>query len=184
MTLVGLGLFVLVLGDYAGGWLALVGWFVLNGAASEQYAVRAERLHDLTVRDAMTPTPFVAPDWWTVEHFVSSLTADASRQPVFPLVDLDGRFDGTLTLTTLDHVPAEHRADTRVRDLAAPSGRILQAAPGDDLAHLLLPLHLRGGMAVVVEDGRPVGVITDADLARATRLARTGWPGGGAPADH
>jgi Zn-dependent protease len=180
-TLVGLGLFLLVLGDYGGGWLALVGWFVLNGAASEQYAVRAERLHDLTVRDAMTPTPFVAPAWWTVEQFVTRLSPDAARQPVFPLVDLDGRLDGTLTLAALDQVPAERRAGTRVHDLAAPTGKLLQAAPGDDLAHLLLPLHLRGGMAVVVDDGRPVGVITDADLARASRLARTGWAGGGDP---
>lgn len=172
MTLIGLGLFELLLGGVGGAWLALIGLFIVNGAASERYAVRAEKLHGLTVREAMTPTPVVAPDWWTVEEFVSGLTVESSRQPVFPVVDIDGGFTGVVTLTTLDHVPSERRPTTRLHDLAARTGRLLTTAPGDDLAELVLTLHLRGGIAIVVDEGHPVGVITERDLARVAQLVR------------
>lgn len=169
--LIGLGLLELLLGDLAGPWLALIGLFVITGAASEGYAVRAERLHGLTVRDAMTPTDQVAPDWATVEQLVSSLSPGASRQPLFPLVDIGGGFTGVVTLADLERIPSERRATTRLSQLGARSGRLLTVTPSDDLAPLLLTLHLRGGIAIVVHEGRPIGVITEGDLAHLAQLS-------------
>jgi hypothetical protein len=175
MFLIALGVLETLAGFVVGLWTALIGWFIVNGAASERYAVRAEQLHGLTVRDAMTPTPVIAPDWWTVEQFVADLPPEEPRQPVFPLVDVDGGFTGALTLQALEAVPPERRRATRMHDVAANTDRLLRAAPGDDLSHLVLPLHLRGGIAIVVEAGHPVGVITENDLARTAQLVGLGW---------
>ncbi len=177
MVLVGLGLFELLIGSVAGLWSALIGWFILNGASSEQYAVRAERLHGLTVRDAMTPTPEVVPDWWTVDQFLADLDRDTSSQPVFPLVDVDGAFTGAVTLKAIDGMSPERRRSAHLRDVAARTNQMLVAAPDDDLSQLLLPLHLRGGLAIVAEGRHPVGVITDDDLIRTARLTEMGWKG-------
>ncbi len=168
-VLLALGFAQLLLGDLTGAWSALLGWFVLSGAATEQYAVRAERLHGLTVRDAMTPTPHLAPAWWTVERLVDEVTPQALCQPVLPLVDIDGHFVGAITPVTLDQVLPERRSALHLADLAHDSGRLLQTGPDEDLAELLLPLHLHGGFAVVVEDGKPVGFVSDADLERTAR---------------
>ena len=176
-VLIALGMLELLLGSYLGLWAALVGWFIVNGAASERYAVRAEQLHGLTVRDAMTPTPVVAPDWWTVHQFMADLPPEGSAQPVFPLADIDGIFSGAVTLRRLEALPPERRPSMHMHDIAVRTDQLLRTAPDDDLAHLLLPLHLRGGIAVVVDEGRPVGVVTEDDLLRTARRAALGWEG-------
>jgi Zn-dependent protease len=176
-VLIGLGLFEVLVGYLLGLWVALVGWFIVSGAASERYAVRAEHLHGFTVRDAMTPTPVSAPDWCTVDQFMAGLSPEGAAQPVFPLVDIDGALSGAVTLTRLADLSPERRRVLHVRDVAAPPQHLLLTAPDEDLGELLLPLHLRGGIALVVEDGRPVGVITDSDLVRMAQLAELGWTG-------
>jgi hypothetical protein len=41
----------------------------------------------------------------------------------------------------------------------------------------MLSLHVRGGTVIVVEQGRPIGVVTFDDLARDVQLAELGWSG-------
>lgn len=176
-AMVGLGLLELLVGAYAGIWLALVGFFIISGAASERYAVRTEKLRGLTVRDVMSPTPAVAAEWWSVQQFLQNLPPEHAAQPVFPLVDLDGRTSGAVTLAAMERVPADQRATIRLRDVApGKNGLLVTTTPDTGVPDLLLALHLRGGIAVVVDAGRPVGVVTDTDLVRAAQLAELGWP--------
>jgi hypothetical protein len=74
----------------SGLWLALIGWFVLNGAASERYATLADRVQGLRVADVMATNPVTAPAWFTVPDFVSGLLPGQSAQVAFPVVDVDG----------------------------------------------------------------------------------------------
>ncbi|WP_459985155.1 site-2 protease family protein [Nocardioides sp. AN3] len=177
-VLVAVGLIELVMGAYVGLWSALLGWFILAGAESERRARQGEGLHGVQARAAMTPTPVVAPAWWTVETFIGSLTPEAARQPVYPLVDLDGRFAGLLSPPALARLPSDRAADVRLRELAVPPDRLTQIEPDDDIAALVTPQHWQSGTIVVVEDGRPVGVVTAADIARMLQLAGIGWTGG------
>lgn len=170
-VLIGLGLLEVLTGSYVGLWTALVGWVIVNGATSERYSVVAESLAGLHVRDVMSPTPRVAPEWWTAVQLVSDLDP-AAHQAVFPLVDLDGRFSGAVTLAMMASA-AEKGSPAHLGDLA--HGRqLLTTDPGSELGTLLLPMHLRGGMAVVLDGERPVGVVTEADLARAACIVRAG----------
>ena len=174
LVLIGLGFFEVVAGQPAGLWLALVGWFIVGGAASESYAVNAEQLRGLTVDDLLTTPTTVAPDWWTVHEFLEQLTVSEAEQPVIPVVDLDGKLRGVLTISALERAHPAERDTLRLRDLAAPAtATVALHTPVPDL---LLSLHLRGGAAVVVDDGRPIGVFTDRELMRLVQLARLGWP--------
>lgn len=169
-TLVGMGCLQVLVGDPAGGWSVLLGWFVLGGAASEQYAVRAECLHGVAVREVMSPAVGAAPAWWTVEQLVAAPPSQAACPPVLPLVDIEGHLVGAITRASIDDVPVGRRTAVHLGDLAQRSTRPpLRTGPDEDVADLLLPLHLRGGFAVVVADGKPVGVVSDADLERAAR---------------
>lgn len=171
MVLVGLGVVEVLAGSVLGLWTVLIGWFVLSGSASERYAVQAESLAGLAVRDAMTATPQVLPDWWTVRECFGRLTAASARQEFFPLVDVGGGLSGAVTLPMLSAVPEDRAATTRLREVRSGQA-LLTTTPDHDLATLLLPLHLRGGVAVVLDDGHPVGVVTDGDLARLAALVR------------
>ncbi len=169
MVLIALGLVQALLVNAGGLWTALVGWFIIEAAASERYAGRAERLHGLTVRDAMTATPVVVPGWWTVEQFQERFPT-GTGQVFFPLVDTEGLVSGAVTSTALEMVPA-YRADVVRLSEVAPGPRVLlTTSPDDDLSRVLLHLHVRGGLAFVVEDGHPVGVLTEDDLARVARV--------------
>lgn len=171
MVLIWLGVIETLAGGYLGLWVALVGWFIVSSAANERYAVRADALTGMTVEDAMVPTPWVCPGWATVSDFFARVTPETARQPIFPLVDIEGRFEGAVTFSMLSTVAPAKAGTTRLRDLSAHR-RLMTTTTTQDLGSLLLPLHLRGGLAVVLDQGRPVGVVTDDDLTRAGMLAR------------
>lgn len=180
--LVALGMLEVLVGGVSGLWLALVGWFIINGAASERYSVQAEKLRGLTVRDAIGRPPAIAGDWWSVQEFLERLTPEHASQPAFPLVDVDGALTGVVTVAGLERTPAERRPTTPLRDVPRRPPTVV--SPQTPLPELLLSLHLRGGIAVVVENGRPIGVLSAQELDRAVELTELGWGGQAPPADE
>lgn len=166
LTLVGLGLLELVLGALGGVWMSLLGWFIVTSADAERGAVWADRLRGRPVRDAMSPVPTVAPDWWTVDRFLASLTPQAARKPVYPVVDVDGRFRGVVTLADLERVPRGRRASSTLAQLARSGPRLPQIGSADDLSRLAGPLAVPDRMVIVKDGDRMLGVVTSADVAR------------------
>ena len=71
----------------------------------------------------------------------------------------------------LSAIPQDRAASTRLRDVRHRRP-LLTTTASQDLSTLLLPLHLRGGIAIVLDQGHPVGVVTDEDLARMAAVAR------------
>ena len=120
--------------------------------------------------------PATAPDWWTVQQFLDHLTPRNIGQAVFPLMGFDARMTGAASLADLDTVAADQRQTTRLREVRTRTPP-LTVAPDALLSQLIMPLHLHGGVAIVIEDGHPVGVVTEADLTRAEMLADLGWDG-------
>lgn len=186
LVLVVLGLAEAVVGMYGGVWLALVGWFVLSAAEQEGSAVRADALSGVTAVDVMRPAT-VVPTWFTVDQLIRSSTFEQLGRGVLVLVDTDGRYVGTTTVSALDRVDPERRATTRMADLHAV--RSIATAGTTPVPDLLVDLARRAAVAVVVDaDHRPEGLLTQADVARASGLARLGWApdgashGDGAPA--
>jgi Zn-dependent protease len=173
--LVFLGAAQLLLWPATGGlWTIVVGMF-LAAAAHTQLLQRRLRdaLAGMRVRDVMTPDPALAPGWIDIDRFVSSV-ASRSRQTAFPVVDTSGAPIGYVRLRTCQDVPPSRRGVTRVDSLARrlPPGRVL--SPGQEASVLL---DLTGdALAVVVEDGRIVGTVTTADLARVIQLTSLSGP--------
>ncbi|GII81477.1 putative zinc metalloprotease Rip3 [Sphaerisporangium rufum] len=184
MSLIALGAMELILLGWAGGlWLMLIGWF-LSSAARGEGVVRAARdgLRGWSVRDLMTPHPDVAPAWQDAGEFVAGV-ALRSRQPVFPVVDFAGEPTGVVSLEALADTAPERRRGVRISALARPLDRRHRLAPDDDAVRVLeVPAFSGDLVAVVVDAGRVVGMVTTADLSRALRQAvlRATLPGGAA----
>jgi CBS domain-containing protein len=84
-----------------------------------------------------------------------------------PLVDVDGRPSGIVTMRNIALLPAERRAAVRVRDLAAPLAQCTTAAPDEYLNDVLDRVRTQAGLRIlVVEDGRLTGIVTPHDLMR------------------
>ena len=190
------GLLEVVLAAKLGGlWLTALGWFVALAARAETTdAMLRKTLAGVRVGDVMTAPAACGYISQSVADFVATV---ARRHPhrIFPVLDLDGRLVGLVSLTRLARVPSADRERTRLGDVTAPVDRtrvLDPAAPLIDAA----PAMLAGGhrLAPVVTNGRLTGIMTSGDLARATELAKLGitpdrgggdaaTPGTYAPAD-
>lgn len=171
IALVALGLLEVLAGYFAGLWLALVGWFIMSGAASERYTVLVDQLRGLHVRDVMDTPVTIAPGWLTVADWVDQLAPEQLRHPLFPVIGFSGQLEGVLTAQDLGRVRPEERAAVRIRDVGRRSLATLTVAPDAPLTDVAAPLRLRG-VAVVLDGTQIVGTVTEADLLRAGNLAR------------
>lgn len=188
-ALIALGILQLVTGRGLGGlWLALIGLFVVNAAtAEEQHAHVSGRLGGLAVGHVMSTPAMTADPDQTVERFLHDV-ALVQRFSTYPLVDRAGAITGLVTLNRLRSVPLAARATTRLREVACSPADIPVARPDEPLTALLPRLEgCADGRAVVIHDGRVVGVLSPSDIARTVQLADLAafdrYPGAGGGAD-
>jgi Zn-dependent protease len=173
-TLAGLGVLeVLAWGRADGLWLALIGWFLTFAAGAEE---RSSSVHQavaaMPVHDVMTPDPACGPAWTRVDEFAAR-TALHSRQTVFPVVDIDGSPIGVVNLDMLARIPPRIRSATRLGQVALPVPPGYLTGPDDPVAPLFDRPALASELAaVVLTDGKIVGLVSAHDLVRAVRQGR------------
>ncbi|MFC5186025.1 site-2 protease family protein [Actinomadura harenae] len=172
-ALMGLGVVEVLFVGIAGLWLLLLGWFLMRASQAEETVREVRGLLDgLTAADVMTPQPEVAAAWSTVADFTRRVVDD-SRQSVFPVVDVDGRPVGILDLAALDRHLASGLASSRVDAVASAVPPEYRVAPSVPVMELLGRRPLAGGvLALLVEDGHLLGMVTVGDIDRAIRRRR------------
>jgi Zn-dependent protease len=183
MVLIALGLWQFLVGASVGSlWLALIGWFLFGAAGMEERQARMEvALTGVRVGDIMSPQPLTVPSDTTVAELIDRYVL-AYRHTAFPLAVAD-RPVGLVTLDRARQVPIERRAATPVRDVACPPEELTLTTPDEPLTDLLPRLNeCADGRALVVVDGRLVGIVTPSDISRAVqrgvlRAQVTNWSG-------
>jgi Zn-dependent protease/CBS domain-containing protein len=164
---------ILLLSQFGGLWLALIGWFLVNAASAEAVqATTTHRLAGVRVGDVMTPQPMTADGTQTVAQFVDEVALRRMFSS-YPLVDADRRLTGLVTLNRIRSVPPERRFDTRLADIACPPGEVPPATVDMPITELLPQLATcTDGRAVVTDPtGHVIGVVSPTDVARAMSLA-------------
>jgi len=172
-ALVGLGVAAFSAGPGVGAlWFVLLGWFLLLAARSEQMAAEA-RLHleGLPVAAVMSRDPVVAPGWLTVDAFLEDYLL-RHRFSSFPVQRFDGSLAGLVTLNRLKAVPRDQRTAVRLLDVACA----IDDVPVTRSDAMLLDLvgEMAGSpdrRALVIDDGRLVGIVSPTDVARALEMA-------------
>jgi Zn-dependent protease len=172
--LAGTGILLALHGRLDGLWLLLVGWFLAGSASAERAAaIVAGRLAGLRVADVMSAPPVVASGWWTVQACIDRLLGQAGRgYRQFPVVDMDGRLAGVVSMADLASCPPADRRNIAVRQLARPlSGELVLSLdmPLEQVLHSTSIVG-SGALAVVVADDHVVGVLTGTDIARAVEI--------------
>jgi len=157
--------------DLGGLWLLFLGWFLLGAARSEEsHVLLTDALSGLTARDVMSRDVVTAPSWLTVDSFIADYALQ-HRYATFPVIDFDGTVAGIVTLGGIKAVPEGQRAATRLRDIAAPFEAITRVGPDHPLPDLLERVENSAGRALVLENGRLVGMVTPRDIGRALDVA-------------
>ncbi|MEV0132974.1 site-2 protease family protein [Dactylosporangium sp. NPDC050688] len=156
---------LLVAGDPGGIWLALIGWLLSAAAVAEANAGRYRAaLGELPVRAVMRPEVVCADPGWTVADAEAALTSP-SAGGVVAVRARDGRPAAVVRSGDLDRIPPAQRAELPVSRLADAVPVVEAAQPLADVAG---PVS-RAGTALVVQDGRLVGVLERAAVVEAVR---------------
>jgi Zn-dependent protease/predicted transcriptional regulator len=170
--MIGVAVVVMVAGGglFAGAWLAFIGWFLLQAASAEAQQVTVEeRLAGLTVADLMARDPVAVPPGLSLADFVDDVVWRA-RFTTYPVTE-DGVPVGLLPFRCVAQVPRAEWETRRVRDCMVPLERVPRVAPTLPLG-VSLPL-VAGSeerRALVVDDGRLVGLLSITDLMRALEI--------------
>jgi Zn-dependent protease/predicted transcriptional regulator len=161
-----------------GVWLIIIGFFLRQaGYGSLQAVVMREELEDVTVRDFMVLHVVTVPQELSIEDFVRDYVFHF-RFSYYPVVDTFGRVIGLLSA----HAPRELAVDfwprTAVRTVMQPLDEAMLLHP-DTPANDALSLLRRSQpqLAVVVEEGRPVGIVALGDLMKFLTLRVALTPG-------
>ncbi len=168
--LMAVGLAEFVGGEGIGGlWLVLIGWFLVNVARAEE--ARAEMksvVGDLRVREIMSTDPVILPPDLTVAELVDDYLF-RHRFSAFPIGRDPGSVEGLVTLSHVKRVPTDRRARMTLRQLALPVAAVA-VGPDEWVSDLVARLH-DDRRALVVEDGRVIGIVSPTDIVRTMELA-------------
>ena len=171
-VVIGLGVVAFSAGLRVGAlWFVFLGWFLLLAARSEQMAAEARlRLEGVSVAGVMTRDPLIAPGWLTVDSFLEDYVL-RHRFSSFPVQRFDGSLAGLVTLNRLKTVPRDERSAVRLLDVACP----IENVPVTRSEAMLLDLvgEMVGSpdsRALVIDDGRLVGIVSPTDVARALEV--------------
>ena len=172
-VLVGLGLAQIILTPGLNGiWLMLIGWFIVTAAgAEEQHARLQNQLSGVEVSDVMTPDPMTIPPGLTVQELLDDYML-RNRFSAFPIVDDTGTPRGLVTLNRLKTVDPSDRTDVRVERIACPMEDVPTFHRSQPLAEVLPELQgCTDGRALVLEDGRVIGIVSPTDVTRMLQFA-------------
>ncbi len=170
-VLVGLGLASLFLPGLGMVWFIVLGWFLLNAARAERaQAEVSDLLTGVTVGSVMTPDPVTVPATTSVAALLEEYIL-ATRHSAFPVLDVFGQPNGIVTLGRVRSVPADRRPFVAVGDIACPPSELVTTTPQESLLDLLPRLGgCADGRALVLVDGRLVGIVTATDVTRAIEV--------------
>ena len=151
----------------SGFWRILIATFIHTAAVRSYQQVaflaglRRQRVGDLMSPISATPSP----DLSVADVLGNDLRLGS--QAAWPIVG-DGRLLGVLTRDELHAVPWEARGRTRVGELLPSNRRVLRAQMDDTLADVFERFDGQQ-LIVVAENGRIIGIITNAQLTQAVR---------------
>ena len=171
--LIGLGVVEVLAGGALGGvWLGMIGWFVATAAGQQRDRVSdRSRFGTLRVADAMTPDPVVVPSTATVAEVVDRCVRPG-RFSSYPVGE-SGRIVGLATVDRIGRVPRDAWPRTVITAAAARPAEMVACRPDEPLADAAARLgESPDRRAIVVEDGRLVGILTPSDVERTVNHAR------------
>jgi Zn-dependent protease len=162
-----LGAVEIFAGVLVGGlWLILIGMFLRGAARAGYYGVALEQaLHDVYVRDVMTTEPVVIDAATTVADAVELYFLRRGFAS-FPVMSA-GKVVGLVSLSHVQHCPAENRDQQRVSDIMQAADDSISVDPGTRLFKALRRMQAANiGRLLVVDHGRLRGLLSRSVVLR------------------
>ncbi len=163
-------------GAFSGAWLAFIGWFLLGAAAAEtQYVAARQALEGVRVRDLMVSRPVTTRAGETLGAFMDE-TAGATRHTFYPALAGDSVV-GLLRLGSVAATPRREWDARFVADVMLPLSEV-PVVSEDEPAFDAFTKLTSGSVhrALVMNDGRLLGLVSISDIARFMGAGRPARP--------
>ncbi len=165
VLLASVGIFFIARGDFEGGWLLLMAWFLWRAAGDAYHSLVArELLKNITVGEIMrSPLQRVSETLSLrelAESFASSLCSPALA------MDWNGSAVGLIGVEQLKKIERAKWETTRVRQAMLPLADMMVAPNEAALRALRVMSEQDRDDVVVIQDGHVVGSVGRAELAR------------------
>ena len=169
MMLVG-GVQMFLGGFFNGLWITFIGWYLFDAArASYAQVVMRELLTQVTVREAMSQVVAVVPAELPLDVLVAEHVLKAGKRSF--VVTEGGEVQGMLTVPAIMAVPPHRRQVLTAGAIMTTLSELPQVTPDVDGWTLLRRMtEAHASEASVLQDGRPLGVVTLGDLLSYARL--------------
>jgi Zn-dependent protease len=168
---IGWGILTALNGNVIGGmWIALIGWFLQNAAATSYAETNLrELLRDVTVAQVMTPDCRRIERDVPLDRIVREEVLGAGRR-CFVVTDA-GRMVGLLTLHEIKGVAAPQRATVTAGDVMTPAEKLTAVGPKADLLTTLETMDDADvAQMPVVEAGELLGMIAREQVLHYVRV--------------
>jgi Zn-dependent protease/CBS domain-containing protein len=151
---------------FQGIWLALIGFFLLQGAqASYTQVVLKEALAGIAVRDIMVRDVVTVAPGLSVKELIERYFLNYGYGG-FPVVEI-GQVLGLAALGDVKKVPPENYERVTVREIMVPLSERLTIAPEEDVSAAFQRMAEEElGRLIVMERGRMLGLVTKTGLSR------------------
>jgi len=159
-----LGALLVLVGNLAGLWYILIGFFLRNAAlGSYQQTSYRNFLAEVKVEHIMTQNPITVSQDTILEEFVDEFLL-AYHHPVFPVMVGD-RVIGIAEAETVRKIPRELWKVKTVQENYRPLAEVLVVSPSDYAWNVLkMMLEKTTGRVLVMEGGRLVGILSRRDI--------------------
>lgn len=166
--LIGLGIFIVFIGDLSGLWMAAIGWFLFQAASATGYdAVLRQLLKKVRARDLMSPDLVTIPGNVTIQEAVEHYFLRYDHA-AFPIVDLDR--PTLLTLKAVRQVPRDQWDVRRAWAVATDIDETCTVDADTSMDDVMERLREERQDRVLVVEGHDIlGIITPSDVMRWVR---------------
>jgi len=158
---IGVGIYTILKGQFLNGlWLAFIGWFLQNAAASTYAQTNMQRaLKGITVGQVMDRNCPTIPGLLPISHLVEERILSGGQRCFF-VVD-DGSLQGMLTLRDISQIPRPKWGFTTARQAMIPLDRLIHVDPKSELLGALQIMdNANVNQVPVVVSGELVGVLS------------------------
>ena len=159
---------------FNGLWFIFIGW-ILHTAVQGSYRQAKLRLalEPFTAEQLMTRDYPSVPRELSLDQLIEDYFLNTGHR--YFLVTEEGKLEGIVTLSNVEHVPRERRQVTTVAQVMTPAEKLAIASPGDSAAAVLEKMEeAEVDQMPVVAESKVIGVIGRDELKRFIRI-RTGY---------
>jgi Zn-dependent protease len=155
---------------FNGLWFIFIGW-ILHSAVQGSYRQAKLRLalEPFTAAELMTRDYPSVPRGLSLSQLIENYFLHTGRR--YFLVTEEGKLEGIITISNVEHVPRERREMTTVAQVMTPAEKMAIASPSDNAATVLEKMEEEEiEQMPVVSEGRVIGVIGREELKHFIRI--------------